>query len=270
LISFIAFIMLSSTDKSRIVIQLRQFGCSNLEAEIYLQSLQVGPASVQEVSQKLKKNRVTVHSAMRQLVDKGFLFETKKGKKRLLVAEEPIALFRILQKKKNDLDLMETHLDHVVKLLNSVQIVDRGQPTVRMYEGVDGFKKMLEESLTARGEVLVFTYVDIFSEILDPNYLENYFKRRAKKGIHTRLIFPPCKFANRVYKKAKQYNIRVRLLPPELKWASGFFSWNDCVALMSYTEGRLTCTIIENKDIVYFIRKIMFELIWSHCAYSID
>jgi sugar-specific transcriptional regulator TrmB len=254
--------LLNSTQKSRILSQLNQFGCSDIEAEIYIQSLQIGPSTVQEVSQKLRKNRVTVHSAMEQLVVKGFLFESRRGKKRLLVAEEPAALFRILQKKKNDLELMESNLDHVVKLLNSVQVADRGQPSVRMYEGVDGFKKMLEESLTAKGEVLVFTYVDIFSKLLDPDYLENYFKRRAKKGIHTRLIFPPCRFADRVNKKAKQYNIRVRLLPSELKWASGFFSWNDCVALMSYTEGRLTCTIIENKDIVFFVRSIMFELIW--------
>jgi len=155
------------------------------------------------------------------------------------------------------------NLDHVVKLLNSVQVSDRSVPTVKFYEEVDGFKKMLEESLTARGEVLVFTYVDVFSEILDPDYLENYFKRRAAKGIHTRLIFPPCDFAERVNKKAKQYKIQVRLLPPELKWASGFFSWNDSVALMSYTEGRFTCTIIENKDITYFVRKVMFDLIWK-------
>jgi hypothetical protein len=182
------------------------------------------------------------------------------------VAEEPDVLFRLLQREKNELQVKEMNLDHVVKLLNSVHVADGGKPSVRFYEGVDGFKKMLEESLTAKGEVLVFTYVDLFQSILEAEYLEDYFKRRAKKGIHTRLIFPPCAFADRVNKKAKKYQIQVRLLPQELHWTSGFFSWNDSIALMSYTEGRLTCTIIDNKDITDFVRRILFEQVWRQAV----
>lgn len=255
--------MLQVADLFRIQSQLEQFGCTEREVKIYVKCLQMGSASVQEISRKLKQNRVTVHSAIEQLIEKGFATESRKGKRRLIVAEEPDILYKIIQRKKNELTLIEANVDYAVKLLQSVRSEEIGRPTVKLYEGVDGFKRMLEETLTAKNDVLVFTYVDLFSKLLGIEYLEDYFVRRAAKGIHTRLIFPPCEFAERVNKKAKQYKIQIRLMPKSLKWRSGFFAWNNCVSLKSFTEGRLTATIIENQDIAHFMRNVVFELIWN-------
>ena len=255
--------MINKTELSRISSELSYYGCNPRESEIYVLSLQVGPASVAELAKKLGHNRVTVHSAIEQLIRKGFLCETRKGKRRLIVAEPPNVLSRILQKKENELKLMHNGLESTVAMLDSLQVADGSIPAVKLYEEVDGFKRMLEETLSAQGEVLVFTYVDLFSKLLEPEYLEDYFARRSAKGIHTRLIFPPCSFANRVNRKAKQYKIQIRLLPEELKWRSGIFAWNDSLAIKSFTQGKLTCTIIENADIADFFRNVIFELSWQ-------
>jgi len=255
--------MLSSSDLYRVIALLKQFDCNEGEAKIYVESLKMGPASVQEIAKKMKRNRVTVHSAIEKLIDKNLLFETRKGKRRLIAAEEPDILYRILQKREGEMKLMKSSLDYVTGLLESIQPSNQSVPTVKLYEGVDGFKKMLEETLESKGEVLVFTYVDLFSELLNPDYLVDYFERRAKKGIHTRLIFPPCDFAELVNKKAEEYNIEIRLLPKHFKWKSGIFSWDDSVSIKSFTEGTLTCTIIENKDIAYFFQTVVFNLCWE-------
>lgn len=251
------------TDVRRIIAQLEQFGCNEREAKIYVRLLAMGPSSVQEIAKQVKGHRVTVYSATEQLVKKGLLYETKRGRRRLLAAEPPDVLYHIVQQREHELHVLKSNLDHVVGLLKPMQTHDTSLPAVKLYEGVDGFKKMLEETLSARGEVLVFTYVDLFSRLIDPDYLEHYFERRAKKGIRTRLIFPPCTFAQRVNKRAAAYKIQVRLLPPELVWKSGIFLWNDCVAIQAFTEGKLSCTIIENKDIAHFYRRIIFELVWG-------
>lgn len=255
--------MLTQADISRITNQLTAFDCNPREAAIYAQCLQMGPSSVQEIARKLGYNRVTVHSAVEQLMQKGFLCETRKGKKRLIVAESPSVFSRILQRRANELKEMEGSLEQIVDFFRSVQGPKGSVPTVKFYEEVEGFKRMLEETLKAREEVLVFTYVDLFSKLIGPDYLEDYFVRRAAKGISTRLIFPPCPFSRRVNKKSKQYRIQVRELPEELVWRSGIFSWNDCIALMSFTQSKITCTIVENEDITNFYRKVIFELIWK-------
>mgnify|MGYP001604739152 CR=1 FL=1 len=38
--------------------------------------------------------------------------------------------------------------------------------------------------------------------------------------------------------------MQVRTLPAQYVRQSGIFSWNDCLALMSYTERHLTCTTL--------------------------
>lgn len=250
----------------RIIDQLAVLGCNPREAQIYLQCLRQGPTTVQEIARKLRQNRITIHSAAGQLIEKELLFETRRGKRRLIVAEEPVGLFRLLQKKENELALARENLEHLTPLLSSIQAMSQGVPTVRLYEGVDGFKRMLEETLSATGDVLVFSYVDLFSKAVGPDYLEQYFRRRARKGVHSRLLFPPCPFVGRVSPKSKEYLTQIRTLPPTVVWKSGIFSWNNCLALLSYTEQKLTCTIIENPDIAHFFRTVIFEMCWKGAA----
>ena len=243
--------------------QLKFLGCNDREATIYLHCLQVGPSSVQDIARKLRQNRITVHSAVEQMQAKGLLFETRKSKRRFIVAEEPVGLLRLFQKKENEMRLARSNLEHAVQLLSTVQGIDHSIPAVKLYEEVDGFKKMLEETLEARGEVLVYSNVDLLSKLVGVQHLEQYFRQRSRKNIHTRLIFPPCDFADLVKAKTRDYKIQVRLLPRDMQWRSGIFAWNESLALMSYTEQKLTCTIIENKDIAYFYRNIIFELCWE-------
>ncbi len=258
--------MLTRTDTGRIQEHLQFFGANARESRIYMQCLQLGPVSVQELSRTMKMNRVTVHSAVEQLIEKGLLFESRKGKRRLIVAEEPMSLLRLLAKKEQELSRVRGGMEHMLKLLISLQSTDQSTPSVKLYEGADGFKKMLEETLSARGELLVFSYVPLFSELVGEKYLLDYFQKRADRGIHTRFLFPPCAFADKVAARAKEYRVQVRTLPKKYVWQSGIFSWNDCLALMSYTERHLTCTIIENRDIAHFYRTIMFELCWGQAA----
>lgn len=255
--------MLNTSETRRVTEQLKSLGCTPREAQIYMECLRMGPASVQEIARRLKQNRITVHSAVQQLIEKELLFETRRGKRRFIVADEPVALFRLLQKKEEEISLSRENLKFITPLLASLQSVDQSLPTVRFFEGVSGFKRMLEETLSARGEVFVFSFVDLFSRLVGTEYLERHFKQRAAKNIHARLIFPECTIADRLNRKAREYKIQVRFLPKTFVWQSGIFSWNDCIALTSYTEQKLTCTIIENRDIAHFYRSIIFEMCWN-------
>ena len=254
---------MKNIDKQHIIAQLRHFNCSEHEADLYIYCLSMGAETIQKLAKGLGRNRTTVHSEIEQLLKKGLLYETRENKKRYIGAENPNVLYSLLQQRENELKVLKNNINYAVELLNSIKSSDARIPTVKFYEGVDGFKKMLEETLSAKGEILVFTYVKLFSELLDPEYLEGYFKRRSDKGIHTRLIFPPCDFADKVNAKADEYKINVRLVPMDVDWKAGIFSWNDNIAIQSFTEGKLTCTVIENKDIAFFYRKIIFELLWG-------
>jgi len=253
---------MKNIEKQHVIAQLRHFGCSEQESEVYIYCLSYGPETIQKMAKGMGKNRTTVYSEVEQLLKKGLLHESRKDKKRYIGSENPNVLYSLLQQRENEIGVLKNNLGYAVELLTNLKPFDARTPTVRLYEGVGGFKKMLEETLSAKNEVLVFTHVKLFSELVDSEYLEKYFKRRSEKEIHTRLIFPPCDFADRVNLKSKEYKIKVRLVPIEDDWKAGIFSWNDIIAIQSLTEGKLTCTIMDNKDVAHFYRKIIFELLW--------
>src|SRR5688500_1388403 len=85
----------TSADQQRTVSVLRQFGCNERQAEIYMQALLLGPSSVQRLARALNQNRITVHTAVNELVKKGFLYETRRGDRRVIAAEDPNVLHRL-------------------------------------------------------------------------------------------------------------------------------------------------------------------------------
>lgn len=258
--------MLPSLQERRVIELLGHFECNEREAEIYMQCLSMEPSSVQELARRMKMNRFTVHSACEQLIQKGLLCETRRGKRRLLAAEPPDVLFRLMERQKKEWEEMESTVDYGVKLLQSLLPVQQWKPTVRAYEGVEGYKQMLEETMTARGDVLVFSNVQLLSELVGPAYLLSYIRKRGRKGIPSRLIFPVCPFAARLEPRKAEYRMTIRYLPKGVSWHSGIFAWNDCIALLSYTQNHLTCTIVENPDIAHFFRTIIFEMCWKQAA----
>lgn len=195
----------------RIQAQLKHFDCNATETTVYIKCLELGSSSVQEIAHGLRKNRVTVHSAIEQLIDKGLLVETRKGKRRLIAAEDPEVLYRLLEKKRNELNVMETNLDYVASLLKGISH-SGNKPSIKFYEGADGLKKMMEETLESKSDVLVFSYVELLAEATDPIYLENYFKRRAKKR-HTHAIDLPTRPFRQ---KSCQKSGRIRYRSPTL------------------------------------------------------
>lgn len=255
--------MIRPTDHLRIIEFLKHFDCNAREAETYLQCLQLGPATVQEIAHKMKSNRITVHSTIEQLIQKGLLFETRKAKKRLIASESPDILHRLLQRRANEIKLIEHNLDYVIKVLHTIHPSHHYLPTVKLYEEIDGFKKMLEETLTAKNEILIFTCSELFSQALPTDYIEDYYKRRAAIGVHTRVIYPASDFTSRVAKEAKKYNLEIRVPSEKLAYEAGIYLWNNCVALKSFKEDKVTCTIIEHEDIANFFRNIVYEQLWS-------
>lgn len=250
-------------EKKKIVKMMSHFDCTEREGLIYLHCLKTGISTVSDVAKDLGINRITVHSAVEQLLKKGFLYETRKGKKRFIGAEDPEIFHTVFNQKKAEMDVLHASILESKQIFENIESHGHDRPGVKFYEGVGGFKKMLEETLEAKGTLRLILYVDMFSKIVTTEYFENYFLRRAEKDIMTKVIYSPCEFATHVNKQAEKYKLDVRILPPEFHWKAGVFSWNDKVAMLSLSENQLTCTIIENKDIADFYQNILFEFIFA-------
>ena len=78
---------------------LLQLNLTEKEIASYLALLELGALSIQDISRNTGINRVTTYSAIEELRQKGLVSESRKGKKKLFVAENPESLENILQEK---------------------------------------------------------------------------------------------------------------------------------------------------------------------------
>ncbi|QQR54787.1 hypothetical protein IPG41_06405 [Candidatus Peregrinibacteria bacterium] len=255
--------MISDSDQLRIVSFLKHFACNKNESLTYLEVLTSGTTSVQELSRKLKQNRISVYYSVQQLIEKGFLFEVRKGKKRFIAAENPDILLKMIGQRHNELKSLEVDVGYISKLLNSIPTIKHEITVVKLYEGAEGFKKMLEESLGAKSEIIVFSNTAIFSEMLGEEDYENYFSKKAIRDIPSRIIYAACPFAKKLDAKKEEYKIDLRLLPQNRSSEAGFYVWDNTVAIESLKENKISCTVIENKDIAQFFRDNIFNHFWK-------
>jgi len=254
--------MIDSSEYIRLIAFLKRFDCNHREAATYIECLQLGMASVQEIAKKMNSNRVTVHSSVEQLIKKGLLFETRKGKKRFIVAESPDVLFRILHRKSNELKLIENDLENITKLLGSIQAHDEKSFNVRVYEGATAFKKIKEEMLESKTELCIFTLDEIIEDKVDLPYLKEFFKRLGARGVHTRVISSDQEF-NAVFKsKQEELLMQLRNFNFSLDSSASFYLWENNVAFKSIRDKRLVCTIIQNHDLSSFFHQVIFENFW--------
>jgi sugar-specific transcriptional regulator TrmB len=256
--------MLTKSEQKFIQTQLTNLGCKDLEISVYLCSLESGASSIQALASALSQNRVTVHSSANRLIEKGLLFESFHGKKRLLIAENPGTLRNLIKIKEQELEQSKGNLDYAINLLQKLQASTSTKTKVEHYEGTLGLKKMIELSLSAKGEFLGIVDVERFAGALGSDYLENFFKKRSEKGIKSRLIWPEKgDFYKRTLPKAKDYKVQIKLLAFKNDWRSALFSWNNNIAMCSFSPKTISCTIIQADDISYFFREVLFEVIWN-------
>ena len=257
--------MINSTEYIRLVSFLKNFDCNPREASTYIECLQIGTGSVQEIAKRLNSNRVTIHSTIEQLIKKGLLFATIKGKKRYIVAEPPDVLSRILQKKSNDLKLIEKDLDQMTKSLYSIQNPEQASWNVRVYEDSDSLKKIMEETFSSKSSICILASGEKFVEQISAAYLNDYYKRLAEGNVHTRIICT-AKHAEIFKENLDKYHLQYAISTPLSQFQICSFIWNDHLALISFQDNGPVCTVLKSPELSAFFREYIFEKIWKQSS----
>ena len=68
---------------------LEQFGLQGRKADVYLAALELGGASVIDISRKANIKRTTVYDILLDLQKDGLVSQTMEGKKRKFIGEDP-------------------------------------------------------------------------------------------------------------------------------------------------------------------------------------
>lgn len=146
-----------SNSMEEIQSELRQLGLSDKETAVYLASLELGPAAVQDISHKAKVNRATTYVMIESLSARGLMSTYIKGKKRFYSPESPERLLSLIQDQQRMLEAKQTELEKVLPLLVGMFNAEGVKPQVRYLEGIEGIETARQIFERMNGD-----YVQIF------------------------------------------------------------------------------------------------------------
>lgn len=130
--------------------ELQNFGLSEKEANVYLASLELGRATVQDISKKAKVNRATTYVQLESLKSRGLVSQISVGKKTYFMAEAPENVLKILEKDKIEVLYKEKELKKIMPNLQTLYNARKDRPNVRFYEGFEGINSLHEEMLKSK------------------------------------------------------------------------------------------------------------------------
>lgn len=239
---------------------LQNIGLDAKEAKVYLAGLQLGPATIVELSASSGVKRSTVYQIIGDLKDKSLVNVSLRNKRKIFTMQEPDNLYILLKQKENI-------LKQIMPDLEALKNVSAKKPAIRIFEGVSGLQQIYEDMIKKPGEILCLAAPkEKMSQKVFDYLVESWEPRRIAGAVEIRRI-------NINYNNDWQLNNRKMERPEEKEavfyWPQkdypftvGIYIYRQKVAFVSFGEKELVGIIIRSPEINLTL-KLMFEMFWN-------
>lgn len=237
---------------------IQSVGLEPHEAKLYMAGLRLGAAPASEFAKATKFNRVTTYNHLETLVKKGVFSAIKKQRGKWY---EPISPESLSIEARKNVESLERSLPDLRAMMGK----HHRTPRVRYFEGVEGIRKVYEDTLTAEGELLNFANSEIVREFWKEYDLQ-YVKQRVKKGIFLKGIAPDDKIGRKVHGQDKKNLREIRLVSvKDFPITNEINIYDNKVAIVSFSEeeSELFGVIIESKEVAE-TQKQIFKMAWRY------
>lgn len=234
---------------------LEELGLKKNKATVYLAALEVGSGTVVEIAKKARLPRTTVHEILQILLDLGVISFISQGRARIYTPEVPDKLKTLLKEKER---LLQGALPELRSLMNT-----RGtRPRVRIYEGVEGVKTVLEDTLTVsnKSQHGILSMADLY-KIPGKEYMDDLVKRRVEAGIHLQVIRSEQKDTEETWPSSAKENRELRYAPEGLIFPMTLYIYDNKVGIIGTAKENFGM-IIESADF-YQTQENLFKIMWD-------
>ena len=237
---------------------LTHLGFSEKEARIYVACLEVGEGTVMKLSRKSGITRGSTYDILEEMLDKGYVSKVHKDKHMVFSPVNP----EILRKRYEErLRHFELAMPEFIGLYNK-----QSRPKVRYFEGIEGIKRVYEDTLTASTDILNYANSQAIRNYWR-DYDAEYVRTRAQKKIFLKGVAPSDEFGRKVKREDRDSYRETRLLPEnEFRFTNEINIYDNKVAITSFSN-ELIGIIIESKEIADTQRDI-FKMAWAFAKLS--
>jgi len=238
---------------------LVQIGLQETEARFYLAALELGQSSVRDIAAKAGISRTNAYDVFSRLLQQGLVTQvaTAANKTMLVVAEPPDQLTELLDARRRKLDVL-------LPELRSLHNRARGKPQVRFYQGHDGIKHVLNDTLNARDKKLlgILSMRDLY-EVPGREWMDEFVRRRIVAGVSLRVIRSPAKDIPNIWPHSAPDRREVRFASADFVFAMTSYIYDNKVAIIS--SRRENCAMTIESEEFAMMQRNLFEALWSSC-----
>lgn len=237
---------------------LESLGLSTQEARMYLGLLESGGVLASRAAKNLGIKRTTAYPILQSLAAHGIVRVYFEKNKRVYIAERPERLAKIFRRKL-------TSFENLIPQLNINTKNFKEGSGVRYLETIkeiqDFYQEVLEEYKTQKKkEYCVIGNTATWVQYTEPHSgIPEYWKQRAKAGVHTRLIL--THESQKLNLPSGQLLRTIRYLPPQYRYGSSLDIFEDKVLIVGEKLASLG-VVIEIPAMIGVFQTI-FEILWD-------
>ncbi len=238
---------------------LGEVGFTKGESAVYLTLLKIGETKVGSIIKSASISRSKVYDILDRLIKKGVVSKIDKNNILYFQALSPKTLFTYLKEKeaqiKKEVETLQKALPTLTSLLPE-QSID-----IKVYQGVDGFKRVIERTLTElrKGDIYEAMGVSKTTEFMRLYALKLY-QNQEKIGFKARSIFDKEGAFKIKERKTKHHEIRV--LPKGWHTPALFTLYQEVIGIHVGNDEQIISIVIKNKDVAQSF-KTTFEAMWK-------
>ena len=231
---------------------LQQFGLNEKETSIYLACLELGTATVLQLSKKSAIKRPTCYLILDELIRRGLVSVVAKNNKTLYVAENPETIQNMLEERLRS-------IREAMPLLQALYHAEKQKPRVKMYEGRTAMMKVYEEEIYRSKEILFFGSIHHILQHF-PDAIERFQKLALGRQIRSRELVSHYPEDYEYARKVGSSRNQIRFSPVGLSFKIDAALVRNKIFLFSVGQDHFV-TVIESQNI-YDSFLTLFEMAW--------
>jgi HTH-type transcriptional regulator, sugar sensing transcriptional regulator len=240
----------------QIIALVKELGLTDFEARVYFAALSLGPTTALKLAHVSDIKRATVYNVIDDLVQKGFMRIEPRGFKRLFAAENPKALERALEYRRE-------RFREILPTLEGLYNQREGSSVIKYYEGLPAVKGVYEDLLTVlRSHDSYMVIADMEKWMAaDPEFFSKWREKRGRLNLESRMLFEDNE-AGRKFLQLAPNNFEVaKLLPPGKHVDTSLVITPHRAIIHQYTEP--VSVLVNESQASIRLYGEMFDVMWD-------
>ncbi|HLC76148.1 MAG TPA: transporter substrate-binding protein [Candidatus Peribacterales bacterium] len=249
---------------------LKDIGLSEKEAKLYITLLRHGQQTITFLSKRAEINRGLGYVLLHDLLEKGLVTKSSKGKVIYFSLLDPKLLVSYLENKKKDIDTKQERVQAMLGQFSAITNPGTAKPKIRFYDGSEGARTVLDSILATESKSLQ-AYVSVMetAKLVGGEHFRKFIEKLSSAEISLDVIrarevtteTPRRSTAVVSLETSKKDHREIRSASQEFTFPMTMFIVDDKIAILSSSEENFAL-MIESREVASMQRKL-FSMLWN-------